>query len=70
MAYIFNYIADIAQKHLVLCYKKGPEPFTTLEEIITYLTEIFKNLFKAQDAYINFYKLTIKESKSFSDFHT
>jgi hypothetical protein len=47
MAYIFNYIANIAQKHLAPHYKKGPEPFTTLEEIITYLIEIFENLFKA-----------------------
>jgi hypothetical protein len=32
--------------------------------------EIFKNLFKAQDARINFYKLTIKKDKTFSDFYT
>jgi hypothetical protein len=47
MAYIFNYIADIAQKYLALYYKKGPEPFITPKEIITYLVEIFENLFKA-----------------------
>jgi hypothetical protein len=47
MAYIFNYIVDIAQKHLAPRYKKGPEPFTTPEEIIRYLIEIFENLFKA-----------------------
>jgi hypothetical protein len=46
MAYIFNYTADITQKHLALCYRKGLEPFTTNGEIILYLTEIFKNLFK------------------------
>jgi hypothetical protein len=38
--------------------------------MILYLIEIFKNLFKAQDACIEFYKLFIKESKSFSDFYT
>jgi hypothetical protein len=38
--------------------------------MILYLIEIFKNLFKAQDAYIEFYKLSIKESESFSDFYT
>jgi hypothetical protein len=70
MAYIFNYIADIAYKHLVLYYKKGLKPFTTLKEIITYFTKIFKTLFKAQDAYINFYKLIIKDNKSFLDFYT
>jgi hypothetical protein len=40
-------MADIAQKHLAPRYKRGLEPFTTLEEIITYLIKIFKNLFKA-----------------------
>jgi hypothetical protein len=38
--------------------------------MILYLTEIFKNLFKAQDAYIEFYKLFIKESEFFLDFYT
>ena len=38
--------------------------------MILYLIEIFKNPFKAQDAYIEFYKLSIKESESFSDFYT
>jgi hypothetical protein len=47
MAYIFNYIADITQKHLAPRYYKGPEPFTTHAKIILYLIEIFKNLFKA-----------------------
>jgi hypothetical protein len=70
MAYIFNYIADIAQKHLAPRYYRGPEPFTTHAEMILYLTEIFENLFKAQDAHIEFYKLSIKESESFSDFYT
>jgi hypothetical protein len=38
--------------------------------MILYLIKIFKNLFKAQDAYINFYKLTIKDNKAFTDFYT
>jgi hypothetical protein len=38
--------------------------------MITYLAEIFKNLFKAQDACINFYKIIIKEDESFLDFYT
>jgi hypothetical protein len=38
--------------------------------MITYLAEIFKNLFEAQDARIDFYKIIIKEDESFSDFHT
>jgi hypothetical protein len=70
MAYIFNHIADIAQKHLAPRYYRGPEPFTTHAEMILYLAEIFENPFKAQDACIEFRKLFIKESKSFSDFYT
>jgi len=38
--------------------------------MILYLAEIFKNPFKAQDVYIEFCKLFIKESKSFLDFYT
>jgi hypothetical protein len=38
--------------------------------MILYLIKIFKNLFKAQDAYINFCKLTIKDNKAFVDFYT
>jgi hypothetical protein len=38
--------------------------------MILYLIKIFKNLFKAQDAYINFRKLTIKKDKTFLDFYT
>ena len=70
MAYIFNHIADIAQKHLAPCYHRGPEPFTTHAEMILYLAEIFENPFEAQDARIEFCKLFIKESESFSDFYT
>jgi hypothetical protein len=70
MAYIFNRTANIAQKHLAPRYRRGPEPFTTHAEMILYLAEIFENPFEAQDARIEFRKLTIKESESFSDFYT
>jgi hypothetical protein len=70
MAYIFNRTADIAQKHLAPRYRRGPEPFTTHAEMILYLAEIFENPFEAQDARIEFRKLSMKESESFSDFYT
>jgi hypothetical protein len=38
--------------------------------MILYFVKIFKNPFKAQDAYIDFYKLTIKDNKAFADFYT
>jgi predicted GNAT superfamily acetyltransferase len=38
--------------------------------MIIYLAEIFENPFKAQNAYINFRKITIKENEFFSDFYT
>ena len=38
--------------------------------MIIYLVKIFKNPFKAQDARIDFCKMTIKEDESFLDFYT
>jgi len=70
MAYIFNRTADIAQKHLAPRYRKGPEPFMTATEMVTYLAEILENPFEAQDARIDFRKLSMKEDESFSDFYT
>src|SRR5258706_11595466 len=70
MAYIFNRTSDIAQKHLAPRYWKGPEPFTTAAEMITYLAEIMENPFEAQDARIDFRKLAMKEEELFSDFYT
>jgi hypothetical protein len=70
MAYIFNRTADIAQKHLAPRYRKGLEPFTTATEMVTYLAEILENPFEAQDARIDFRKLTMREDESFSDFYT
>jgi hypothetical protein len=37
--------------------------------MILYFIKIFKNLFKVENAYINFCKLTIKKDKSFIDFY-
>jgi hypothetical protein len=70
MAYIFNRTADIAQKHLAPRYRKGPEPFATATEMVTYLAEILENPFEAQDARIDFRKLAMREDESFSDFYT
>ncbi|PMD59439.1 uncharacterized protein K444DRAFT_630217 [Hyaloscypha bicolor E] len=47
IAYIFNRTADITQKYLAPCYRKGPEPFITAIEIVMYLAEILENLFEA-----------------------
>ena len=69
MAYIFNYMASTAQKHLALRYRKGLEPFTTSSEMITHLAKIFENPLEAQDAYTDFYGLAIEENKPFSDFY-
>ena len=70
MAYIFNYIADIAQKHLVPQYCKGPDPFMSSAKIINYFIEIFQNLFKSQDVYIDYHKLTMGENEAFAEFYT
>jgi len=70
MAYIFNRTADIAQKHLAPRYRKGVDPFITEDEMISYLAEIFENPFEAQDARIDFRKLTMKDDEAFADFYT
>ena len=41
----------------------------TFIKMIIYLIKIFKNLFKAQDARIDFYKMMIKEDESFLNFY-
>ena len=70
MAYVFNRIAEIAQKHLASRYQKGPELFSSINEIITYLAEILKNPFKAQDACTEFRELRMRNSETFTDFYT
>lgn len=70
MAYVFNRTADIAQKHLAPRYRKGPEPFETANEMIDYLAEILENPFEAQDARVDFRKLTMREDESFATFYT
>lgn len=70
MAYLFNRTADIAQKHLAPRYRKGPEPFSSATEMVTYLAEILENPFEAQDARIDFRNLMMREDESFSDFYT
>ena len=47
MAYIFGYIGGDAQTHLRPQYVEGSaEPFTSKEEIINYLSFIYKDPFK------------------------
>ena len=42
----------------------------TFIKMIIYLIKIFKNPFEAQNAYIDFYKMTMKKDEFFSDFYT
>jgi hypothetical protein len=58
-----------AREHLALRYRKGLEPFTTSDEMITHLARIFESLVEAQDARIDFCRLVIEEDESFSDFY-
>lgn len=70
MAYVFNRTADTAQKHLAPRYRKGPEPFSSANEMITYLAEILENPFEAQDARTEFRELRMRNSETFADFYT
>jgi hypothetical protein len=70
MAYVFNRTAEIAQKHLAPRYRKGPEPFQSADEMITYLAEILENPFEAQDARIDFRRLAMRDDETFATFYT
>src|SRR6266568_7149542 len=57
--------------HLRLHYTEElADPFVSKEEIINYLSSIFKDPFKVQNARLNYKALNIKITKTFSTFHT
>lgn len=70
MAYIFNRTSEIAQKHLAPRYRKGPDPFTSAEQMIDYLAEILANPFESQDARAEYRLLTMRDDEPFAAFYT
>ena len=69
MAYIFGHMGGDAQTYLRPWYiEELVEPFTSKEEIINYLSSIYKDPFKVQNARLNYKVLNIKIIETFLTF--
>ena len=69
MAYIFGCTSRDTQTHLRPQYTKDlANPFASKEEIINYLSSIYKDPFKVQNAYFSYKSLNIKITETFSAF--
>ena len=59
------------QKHLNLRIgESATDPFQTATSIVIYLLEIYKDLFCMQNIHREYWRLTIKLYKAFTDFYT
>jgi len=71
MAYVFNCTSRDAKKHLLLYYTEGAaNRFASKEEMISYLTSVYKDRFKVQNARLEYKGLMMKVSETFSAFQT
>ena len=69
MAYVFGRTSGDAQMYLRPRYiEELAEPFTSKEEIINYLSSIYKDPFKVQNARLNYKVLNIKIIETFLTF--
>jgi hypothetical protein len=71
MAYVFGRTGRDAQTHLRPRYAEElAEPFTSEEEMIDYLSSIYKDPFKVQNACLDYKVLNMKTTETFSTFQT
>ena len=71
MAYIFSYTGGDAQTHLRLWYTEDLiDPFIFKKEIIEYLSSIYKDFFKVQNACLSYKSLNMKITETFLAFQT
>jgi len=71
MAYVFGRTGGDAQTHLRPRYAQDlADPFVFEEEMIDYLSFIFEDPFKVQNAYLNYKALNMKTTKTFLTFYT
>src|SRR3979490_2702943 len=71
IAYVFSCTSSNAQKHLNPRIGEGAtDPFQTATSIVIYLSEIYKDLFRVQNACREYRRLTMKSYKAFTDFYT
>jgi len=70
MAYVFNRTGGNAQAHLQPKYEDTTNPFLSATEMITFLTSIYEDLYKVQNARLDYRSLTMRVSENFTTFQT
>src|ERR1700730_14641993 len=71
IAYVFGRTSGNAQKHLNPRIGEGaPDPFRTAADMVTYLSEIYEDPFRVQNARREYRRLTMKSYEAFTDFYT
>jgi len=71
MTYVFSRTGGDAQRHLQPRYdEESKDPFLTAEDMIIYLSSIYEDPHKVQNARLEYRGLMMKTSETFADFHT
>ena len=72
MTYVFGRTGSDAQKHLSPRFdnEEATDPFTTAKEMLEYLSAIYEDPYKVQNARIEYKNLMMKPAEQFMDFHT
>jgi hypothetical protein len=71
MAYVYGRTGGDAQKHLNPRYnEKSDDPFTSDNEMIDHLADIYEDRYRVQNARLEYRSLMMRSSESFADFHT
>jgi len=69
MAYVFGRTSGDAQTHLRPQYAQdSANPFLSKKEMVNYLSSIYKDPFKTQNARLNYKAFNIKTTETFSAF--
>ena len=71
MAYVFNRTGGDAQAHLHPRYiETSEDPFLTDQDMINYLSSIYEDPHRVQNARLKYKGLMMKPTETFADFHT
>jgi hypothetical protein len=71
MYYVYNCTGGDARKHLYPRHKPGAaDPFTSADEMITYLGRIYTDPYRVENARYAYERLRMKHGQSFHDFKT
>lgn len=72
MTYVFSRTGGDAQRHLQPRYddEESKDPFLTADDMVKYLSSIYEDPHKVQNARLEYRGLMMKTSETFADFHT